>query len=64
MHLALEDHLPLRAIPKRVVGLRLLKLLVGVNVLSLVLGVKKQGFFGPRESAVQRVVVRTVPEWP
>jgi len=64
VHLALDNHLPLRCVPKRIVGLGLLELLVGVHILSLVLGVKKQGFFGPGEGAVQRVVVRAVPARP
>ena len=42
VHLALQHHLPLRCIPKRVVVQGLFKLLVRVHVLALVLGVQQQ----------------------
>jgi hypothetical protein len=42
VHLALEQHLPLGAVPKRIVRLGLLQLLIRVNMLALVLGVEQQ----------------------
>ncbi len=61
MHLALDHHLPLGSVPKRIVCLGLLQFLIRVNEFTLILGVQKQGFFSPREGAVHRVVAGTVP---
>ena len=61
MHLALDHHLPLGSVPQRIVGLGLLQLLIRVKEFTLILGVQKQGFFGPREGAVHRVVAGAVP---